>query len=276
MTPPTVTQRLQAIENKLKVKLVDRHSRALMLTDEGKLLSEGAKIILDQLSALEDNILNCKNDVRGKLKVLAPLGFGGNYIAPITSKFKWKYPSLEIDLVLSDKPAQKTERKSWDIIIHIGELSDTTMKLAVLAPNRRILCASPNYFKKHGKPTQPSEIRNHDCIVLRENQEDVTMWRFRSKLDENVQSIRIAPHLSSNAAQVVKQWALDGHGLIVRSEWDVIQDIREGKLEIALEHYDLPNADIVALLNSDQTTRCARTMKFLQFIRNALTPIPWA
>ncbi|MDE1462399.1 LysR family transcriptional regulator [Spartinivicinus poritis] len=276
VTPPTVTQRLQAIENKLKVKLVNRHPRAIMLTDEGKLLSEGAKTVLEQLNALEENILNCKNDVRGKLKILAPFGFGSEYIAPIASKFKWKYPGLEIDLMLSDKPAQKTARKSWDIIIHIGELSDTSMKLAVLAPNRRILCASPKYFKTHGKPTCPSDIRNHDCIVLKENLEDVTMWRFRSKQNDNVESIRITPHLISNTAQVVKQWALEGHGLIVRSEWDVIQEINKGLLETALEDYNLPNADIVALLNSDQTTRCARTMKFLQFLRNELTPIPWA
>lgn len=274
VTPPTVTQRLKSIEQKLNVNLMDRHARSATLTDEGQLLAERAEIILAEIDDLHEIIFSKQNEVTGRLKVLAPLGFGNDYVAPLIADFQSQYPSLTVELVLSDTPDWSAGH-SWDIMIYIGELKDSSLKQSVLAPNRRFLCASPKYIEKHGQPAAPYDLRHHSCIALRENAEDVTMWRFVAINGGSQESVRIVPRLASNEGRVVKQWAVDGHGIILRSEWDVAPQLRTGELVRLLSDYELPSADIVALLGSDQRTRSARTIKFLELLKQSLGLQPW-
>jgi DNA-binding transcriptional LysR family regulator len=118
-------------------------------------------------------------------------------------------------------------------------------------------------------------LRRHACISLQENAEDVTMWRLRAPGSDGYASIRIRPQLTSNDGRVVKQWALKGHGIMVRSEWDVAQELRGGTLVRILPDHDLPSADILALLGSEQRQRSARTMRFLDLLKQALASRPW-
>jgi len=274
VTPPSVTQRLQHIEDKLKIKLVNRQTRTILLTDEGQLLLERAKIVLTEIDNLHEAIYNQRDDVVGKLKILAPLGFGSKYIAPFSAKFQAQHTNLSIELELSDNPNNE-KRQSADIIIHIGELKDSSLKMSVLAKNKRIICASPAYITKHNQPKTVSELRHHRCIALRENSEDVTMWRFNNINTGDAESIRINPELASNDGRTVKQWAIDDYGIIVRSEWDVAKELKSGKLTRILTNYELPNANIVALLSSEQLKRSAKTIKFLDYLKENLATSLW-
>ena len=274
VTPPTVTQRLQAIESKVSVKLVQRQARGISLTEDGYLLQKKARFILAELDQIHTLMASKKNLISGTLKVLAPLGFGNDYIAPLVGEFHQQHPNLIVELELSDNPSWAESHK-WDIIIYIGELRDSTLKLATLAPNQRFLCASPHYLKNHGPLKSPRELRDHICIALRENSEDVTLWRFTHNDSQEQESIRITPTFTSNEGSVGKNWAIAGHGIIMRSEWDVQPELNSGRLVQLLPDYSLPSADIVALLGTDSGARSARTAHFLQLLKARFAQQPW-
>jgi len=274
VTPPTITQRLQILEKKLQLKLVDRHARNITLTDEGQLLAERAKLILTEIDDLHESIYSQRNEVAGRLKILAPLGFGSRYIASLVTQFQQQHKSLSVELELSDNPSRVGDH-SWDIMIYIGELRASSLRLSVLAPNKRFLCASPCYIEKYGEVNKPADLRHHHCIALRENAEDVTMWKFTSSNTDKHESIRIIPKLASNDGRVVKQWALEGQGIIVRSEWDVAAELKSGALVLLLNDYELPAANIVALLGTEQRARAGRTTKFLKILKENIGAQPW-
>ena len=274
VTPPTVTQRLQAIEAKVSVKLVQRQARGISLTEEGYLLQDKARSILAEMDQLQALMASKKNIINGTLKVLAPLGFGNDYIAPLVGEFQRQHANLNVELELSDQPSWAVSHK-WDIIIYIGELRDSTLKLVTLAPNQRFLCASPEYLNKNGTPESPRDLKAHTCIALRENSEDVTLWRFTHNDSAEQQSIRITPTFTCNEGSVGKNWAMAGHGIIMRSQWDVQPELNSGALVRLLPNFSLANADIVALLGTDARARSARTSHFLQLLKDRLAQQPW-
>lgn len=274
VTPSSVTQRLQAIEEKLQLKLLNRQGRVTRLTDEGQLLAERARQILADIDELQESLDGRKNELAGRLRILAPLGFGNEYVADLAAQFQSQHRNVTVELLLSDSP-NRHALEAWDIVIHIGPLRDSSLLQTVLAKNRRFLCASPGYVARRGQPVTIDELRHHACISLQENAEDVTMWRLRAPGADSHASIRIRPQLTSNDGRVVKQWALRGYGIMMRSEWDVAQDLRSGTLVRVLPDHDLPDADIVALLGSAQRQRSARTMHFLDLLKRSLAARPW-
>jgi DNA-binding transcriptional LysR family regulator len=274
VTPSSITQRLQTIEDKLKLKLLNRQGRVATLTDEGQLLAERARLILADMDELQESLHDRKNELVGRLRILAPLGFGNEYVADLAAQFQARHQGVSVELVLSDSPNRQS-LEAWDIVIHIGDLRDSSMLQTVLARNRRFLCASPDYVARCGQPAGIADLRHHACISLQENAEDVTMWRLKAPGGGGYAAIRIRPRLTSNDGRVVKQWALKGHGIMLRSEWDVAQELRSGALLRILPDHDLPGADIVALLGSEQRRRSARTMRFLDLLRQALASRPW-
>lgn len=274
VTPSSVSQRLQGIEDKLQLKLLNRQGKATTLTDEGQLLAERAHLILAEMDELHEALHDRKNELVGRLRILAPLGFGNQYVADLAARFQAQHKNVSVELELSESPHRRG-LDAWDIVIHIGAQRDSSMLQTVLAKNRRFLCASPAYVARHGAPARIEDLRHHACIALRENAEDVTMWRLRAPGAASEASIRIRPHLASNDGRVVKQWALTGHGIMMRSEWDVARELRSGALLRILPDHELPGADIVALLGSQQRLRSAKTMRFLDLLKVSLAPSPW-
>ncbi|MGF1717419.1 LysR substrate-binding domain-containing protein [Photobacterium chitinilyticum] len=274
ITPPSVTLRLQHIERKLSIKLIQRPSRIVSLTEEGQLLLDKGLPILKGLDDLQEQLDERKEQVCGKLRVLAPLGFGNDYVAPLLGEYKAKHPQLDIELELSDNPNWASHHK-WDIIIYIGALNDSSLKMITLAKNQRFICASPEYIQEMGCPEEPQDLIRHRCIALRENNEDVTLWQFINGVDGKSEVVRINPTLASNEGRVIKDWAMAGLGIIMRSEWDVQPQINSGELVRLLPTYSLPNANIVALLSSPEKERSARISGFISLMKERLVPLPW-
>lgn len=274
ITPPSVTLRLQHIERKLSIKLIQRPSRIVSLTEEGQLLLDKGLPILKGLDDLQEQLDERKEQVCGKLRVLAPLGFGNDYVASLLGEYKAKHPQLDIELELSDNPNWASHHK-WDIIIYIGALNDSSLKMITLAKNQRFICASPEYIQEMGCPEEPQDLVRHRCIALRENNEDVTLWQFINGVDGKSEVVRINPTLASNEGRVIKDWAMAGLGIIMRSEWDVQPQINSGELVRLLPTYSLPNANIVALLSSPEKERSARISGFILLMKERLVPLPW-
>ncbi|GLO62678.1 LysR family transcriptional regulator [Vibrio sp. MACH09] len=274
ITPPSVTLRVKHIEKKLSVTLIQRPSRTVVLTEEGHMLLERGRPILEELDNLQEQLDERKQHICGTLRVLAPLGFGNDYVAPLLAQYKQQHPQLKVELELSDKPSWSNHHK-WDVVIYIGALKDSSLKMITLAKNRRFICASPDYINKRGNPSSPQQLLNHDCLALRENNEDVTLWSFVNDNNDKQDLVRINPVLACNEGRVIKEWAKDGLGIVMRSEWDVLPQINSGELVRLLDDYHLPDADIVALLSSPEKERSARVSGFIDLLKQVLEPRPW-
>lgn len=272
VTAPAVTQRLRALEVRIGVTLVDRTSRGLALTDEGELLASEGREIIDAMDDLSERLARRTTQVRGHLRIAAPHGFGRRYVAPIVQDFARRHPAATVTLELSDSPIREMS-ESWDIVVHIGTLPESDRLVTTLAPNRRLLCAAPVYLTSHPPVEKPEDLALHRCLALRENNEDVTLWRFTHTTLGSA-TVRIKPTMSTNDGEVIRDWALSGAGIIVRSEWDVARDLAAQSLHRVLPEWSLPPADVVALVHA-RRGRSSRTNVFLQSLREALASPPW-
>ena len=272
VTPPAVTQRLRALEERIGIRLIDRSSRKMSLTDEGSLVASHGTIVAEAMEALSEALANRKKAVSGHLRIAAPHGFGRLHVAPVVDAFARTHPGVTVTLDLSDHPGAQLVESS-DVIIHIGPPGPMNQIVTTLAPNRRILCASPDYVANAPPVHSPSDLVRHRCLVVRENDEDVTLWRFLHASREP-QTVRIRPTMCSNDGAVVREWALAGQGVAIRSEWNIGADLAAGRLRRVLPSWEVPAADVVAMLGT-RFGRSARTTAFLAMLRQSLSPAPW-
>ncbi len=273
VTPPAVSQRLQQLEERLNVRLLNRVRGGIQLTAEGEMLALKGREVLAGLVDMEETIRQRQAIVSGPLRVIAPHGFGRKYVGTIMSEFRKTHPEVSLSLTLCDAPYIMARTDSWDVLIHIGLAVDSSLIQSKLAPNRRFLCAAPSYLEKMGCPQSIDDLSQHHCGIIQENEEDVAVWHFRKENSE-LESVRIAPTFVSNDGETVKRWAIDGHGIIERSEWDIVEELEKGDLVRVLPHIHQNDADIVALVSS-RTQRVARTQEFLKQLKQSLTPVPW-
>ncbi|PXY18824.1 LysR family transcriptional regulator [Prauserella muralis] len=245
---PVVSKRLRALERRLEVRLVHRGTRRLVLTSEGRLYAARLEKILDQVRELEDLVTHRSGDLRGSVVVQATLGLGRAHVAPLIGEFTALHPQLDVRLHTSALPL-RPHRREFDLAVHVGTPPDSSLRMRRLARNRRVPCAAPSYLDRKGVPGQVEDLADHDCIVLRENEGDFDLWRFGD--EGNPRQIRVRGRLSSNDGDVVTDWALQGHGVIMRSEWQVRSHLDSGALVRVLPEVPTPPADIYALLSDD-------------------------
>lgn len=270
VTASAISQRLQQLEKRLNVHLIHRSTRRFSLTDEGEMFYAKAVSLLAELDALIESLRARSGEVGGTLHVWAPLSFGRQYLAPALADFHARHPKLQVSLTLSDlRPAADSER--FDLILNIGALPDSNMVAYPIASNKRFLCASPAYVASRGMPKLPADLTEHCCIVLRENEEDVSLWRLRQGATEA--AVRVTAGLNSNDGEVTRAWALAGKGIILRSEWAVAENLRTGQLVKVLDDWMLSDADIVALIPQSHAVS-ARVRLFLDLLRERFQPVP--
>lgn len=268
-----VSQRLQLLEDRVGLRLVERGVKGLRLTSQGEALALRAAEISADIRSLDDDIKEWRGLVSGPLKIVAPFGFGRTHVAPVMARLQAEFPRIILNLSLREDPYAAVRTDNWDVIVHVGRLPDSSLTHRKLAPNRRLLCASPAYRDAMGLPSRPDELDKHLCGVIREDQADVTRWVFR-KSGHDAQTLRIHPVFASNDGEVIRAWALGGLGIVERSEWDVAADLRAGRLIHVLPDWHLQDADVVAIL-SPRTQRTARTERFIEMLYAGLHPPPW-
>ena len=272
VTPPAVTQRLRALEERIGIRLIDRSGRKMILTDEGTLVASHGMLVAEAMEALSEALANRKKTVSGHLRIAAPHGFGRLHVAPVADAFAKKHAGVTVTLDLFDHPGARMVESS-DVVIHIGPPGPMNQIVTTLAPNRRILCASPGYVANASPVQSPSDLMRHRCLVVRENDEDVTLWRFVHP-SRGPQTVRVRPTMSSNDGTLIREWALAGQGIAIRSEWNVAEDLAAGRLKRVLSSWEVPAADVVAMLGT-RFGRSARTTAFLAMLRQSLSPAPW-
>ncbi len=244
VTPPAVSRRLAALEQRLGVRLLNRTTRRLSLTPEGeRYVDEGERILRD-IDSLERSLAASRAEPRGLLRINATFGFGRCHLAPAVSDFVRRYPEVEVVLQLTDRPLDLTEH-AMDLGIRFGNPPDARVLARQIAANRRLLCAAPAYLTAHGSPASPAELAAQQCIVIRENNRAFNHWQLSDGKQQELVKVRGA--LSSNHGEVAVDWALAGHGIILRSEWDVAPYLRSGQLQRLLPAWTGAAADIYAI-----------------------------
>ena len=275
VTPPALSMRLRGLERELGLSLATRTARMLTLSADGELLAREAVALLSRLEQLPDLFERGAQSVKGKLRVAAPFGYGRQHIAPLIVRLARLYPGLNVQLDLRETPWP--ERAEADIVFHIGSVRDSSWVARTIAGNERWVCASPAYIKKHGEPRTPRDLLNHPCICIRENDEDVTLWHFRrEKGTADVRlgardSVRIHPAMQSNDGGTARYWAEQGLGLVLRSQWDVEEVVRKGKLVRVLEDWQFDAAPILILIPSSKNLP-SRVRTAFDFFVEALRP----
>ena len=265
VTPPAVTKRLSNLEHRLGVRLLNRTTRTMSVTHEGEIyLAEGARI-LAEIEELEQTVSRSRAVPKGLLRINATFGFGRKYIGPAVADFIKRHPEVEVQLQLSDRPLNLADQ-AFDIGIRIGAMPDARIIARKIASNRRLLCAAPAYLKTVGvlgAPVIPRDLQKHKCIVLRENEAAYGAWHLsRGKRSE---SIKVRGALSTNDGEIALEWALAGHGILMRSEWDVAPYLRSGRLQEVLSDWSLPESDIFAVY-PERLNLSAKVSAFIDFI----------
>lgn len=262
VTPSAVSKRLLALESRLGVRLLNRTTRRISLTVEGEnYLVEGARI-LAELETLERSVGGSSSTPHGLLKIGATLGFGRRHIAPALAAFSRAFPKIEIQLHLSERPLNLTEM-GLDAVVHFGEMPDVRLTARLLANNRRLLCAAPSYLARAGLPGSPRDLARHCCIFIREADETFGTWHMRNGSQQ--ETVKVRGPMSTNDGESAVVWALEGQGLVVRSEWDIAEPLRTGALCRVLPQWQFTPADIYLVYGAGKT-RSDRVKVLVDFL----------
>ncbi len=262
LSAAAVSRRLAQLEQRLGVRLLARTTRRMSLTPEGELYLAESRRILGEIDALEQALGLTRAEPRGLLRIHATFGFGRRQLGPAVSEFVRQYPAVDIQLLLTDQPMLPGDQ-NYDIAIRFGEPPDARLLARKLAANHRVLCAAPAYLAAHGEPASPEELARHDCIVIREGDAAFGTWTLcAGKL---CRKIKVHGKFSTNHGEVAADWALAGHGIILRSLWDIAGDLRDGRLIRILPEWSGAPADIYALY-PQRLHLSAKVRVFLDFL----------
>ena len=261
-----VSKRLSAIEQRFGVALVRRTTRRMNLTPEGEICLQHARRILSDLNDLEQLVRGSGAAPAGLLRVNATLGFGRRHIAPVVSRFVRKYPQVGVQLQLSANPPPLVD-DAYDVCVRFGAAPDARVIAKRLANNRRLLVASPAYLARRGTPQSPHDLLRHDCIGIRQGNDGYGLWRLTATRAgaRDAVSIKTRGRLATNDGEIAVNWALDGHGIVMRAEWDVAEHLRAGRLVEVLPDYRTPAADIYAVY-PQRHKASTRVRAFVEFV----------
>ena len=261
VSTPAVSKRLAQLESRLGVRLLARTTRRVSLTPEGELYLDNARRILADIDDVERQLAGAMASPSGLLRVNTTLGFGRSHIAPLVSQFAKAHPRIEVQLQLTVDPPPLTE-DAFDVCVRFGEPPDARVVARMLAPNRRLLCASPAYLERNGTPKSPADLARHNCIGIRQGDQAYGLWRLTS--GRRAEAVKVRGNLSSNDGEIAVTWALAGHGIVMRAEWDVARYLRSGRLKQVLENWKTPPADIHAVYPQRHQVS-ARVRTFVDF-----------
>ena len=237
LSATTVSERLAALEAHYGVVLFNRTTRSLSLTDEGRTLLNGAKIVLSEIEDLETRIRHGADTLSGPIRVSAPIDIGRSIVSHVISSFTTDHPAITIELLLSDGYVDIVGQ-GFDLALRFGTVTDSTLRTRNLGHFRRIVCAAPAYIAQHGMPQTPADLVQHNCLIMRFGTTLDNIWRFGT--DKKPQTVTVRGNKTVNDGSLVRQWALEGHGVILKSELDVAPDLTSGKLIALLENFTAP------------------------------------
>ncbi len=246
---PGVSKQLAGLESRLGARLLHRTTRRLQFTAEGEAVLAHARDIVAGFARLDDALAGRRDAARGRLRIASSPGFGRVWLAPVLAALQSAHPGLEIDLQLADHLPDLTAGR-FDAAVWLWTPTRGSWITRRLARNRRVVVAAPAYLARHGTPQTPAELSRHACLVVRENDELASSWRLSPLRRRGAApvAVRVSGPLASNHGEVVRDWALAGRGLMLRSLWDVAAPLARGELVQVLPDWAMLDADVHLVL----------------------------
>ncbi|WP_432377552.1 LysR family transcriptional regulator [Duganella sp. P38] len=262
IAPAMIGRRLDALEARLGVKLLQRTTRKLALTDEGAAFLEDCQRILAELEEAESAVAERSAHATGHLMISAPAGFGRQHVAPLLPSFLAEHRDVTATLNMSDRVVDIVG-EGIDVAIRIASLADSNLVSVKLADNERVVVGAPAYLKRHGEPKTLADLSKHNCLAI-SSEGSQRGWTFRE--DGKNLVLKVNGNMASNDGQVLHEWALAGKGLAWRSMWEVGSAIEAGKLQTVLDGYAAPGNDIYAVF-AQRRYLPLRIRAFVDFLR---------
>ncbi len=273
VSPAVVSRTLAALEASLGVRLVNRTTRSLHLTDEGASYYETCLRILAEIDEADAAVSARRVEPQGVLKVALPASFGHKHIAPLIPRFAERYPKIELALSLSDRSINLIE-EGFDLAIRIAELKDSSLAARKLAPNRRVVCASPAYLRQHSAPQTPQDLAGHNCLVTTWEHGFAMTWEYKSPVGKR-SSVRVTGRYACDNWEVLREWAVAGLGVALKSTWDVRKHLEDGSLVPLLPGYDFGTDVSIYAVYPHRRHLPAKTRVFIDFLAESFGPEPY-
>jgi LysR family transcriptional regulator, transcriptional activator for dmlA len=237
MSAPYVSKRIGVLEARLGVKLFERSTRRVVITDDGEQVYSRAQLILEQLDDMLDDVARRRREPAGRLRICSSFGFGRNVVAPVIARLVAAHPGLQIRFEVFDRLVDPVA-EGFDLDVRIGDDLPPQLVARKLMDNHRILCASPAYLARHGMPQSLNDLARHQCLAIKERDHPLGTWRLQGKHGE--ESVRVSGALSTNHGEIALRWAVEGAGIVLRSQWDARAYLADGALLQVLPDYTQP------------------------------------
>jgi DNA-binding transcriptional LysR family regulator len=248
VAPAIMGRRLDALEERLGVKLLVRTTRRITLTHEGSAFLEDCQRLLADLANAEASVSAGGVKASGHLRITAPAGFGRRHVAPLVPRFRELHPEVTVSLNLSDRLVDLTG-EAVDCAVRVGDMPDSSLVSVRLADNRRLCVATPAYLQRHGRPLQPQDLNRFDCLTLSSDASQTRGWAFLVPKGEGTELVYLKAQgpLDCSDGQVLHDWCLRGLGIAWRSTWEVESEVAAGILVSVLDDFAAPPNGIYAV-----------------------------
>jgi DNA-binding transcriptional LysR family regulator len=271
ITPAMVGRRIDQLEERLGVKLFTRSTRKVTLTPEGASFFEDCSRLLSELRGTEEALSLGARSASGRLVVTTPTAFGRKHIAPHLPAFRAAHPNLAITLHLSERLVDLRNER-FDLAIRIADLKGADLIAAKLARNHRVVCGSPAYFKRAGKPKALEDLARHNCLVTSTEDGVADSWTFQ--IQGAPVAVKVGGTLQCNDGEVLTRWALAGEGLAWRSAWEVSEEVKRGRLVTVLDGFASPGNNVYAVY-PERRLLAAKVKLFIEFLKKTFGDPPY-
>lgn len=273
VAPAVIGRRIDALEQRLGVKLLLRTTRRISLTNEGSAFLEDCQRLLADWTNAEASVSAGGVKASGYLRLTVPAGFGRRHVAPLVPKFIALHPDVSVSLNLADRVVDIVN-EGFDCAVRVGDLPDSSLISVRLADNRRLCVATPAYLKRAGIPKHPNELLRHECLTLSSDASQTRGWAF--VVDGQLSHLRPRGRLDCTDGQVLHDWCVAGLGIAWRSTWEVEREIAEGRLQTVLDEFTAPPNGIYAVFPSAKHLPL-RVRLWIEFLKQSYSePGYWA
>lgn len=270
LTPSAISKQISQLEDRLGVRLLNRSTRGMSLTEEGNTFYKRCVVIAEKIEEAESEIASLSDHPQGTLRLSSTVAFGKTQLLPILPKFLDDNPDIRVALELTDRPVDLVEGQIDVAIRFTEQIDDESLVARKLAKNQRVCCASPDYVRRFGMPATPEDLLRHNCLTLT----TVSRWNdWQFPNGTGLKSLRVKGNFEANSADAVYHAALAGVGIARLSTYLVEPDIRAGRLVRVLPDYVYEESEILAVY-SDRRNLSPKIRAFVDFLADSFDGAP--